>query len=620
MSDPIWSLTLATPLGDNALELVSFSGGERISGLFDFTLQAQTELPYVDPATLIGKPIDVTLTAGDGIARVFNGIASWVAQGSSRVTIEMRPWLWLATLSRNDRIFQNLTLVEIMTALFADYPGQAIRNDLVLTYAKIDYCVQYNESDFDFAARLMEAAGVAYYFAHAAGRHTLVLVDDPAKFPACANADTVPWQSLGGSNTWLSDARIEAVELEQRAVPDGYAAGDYNFVTPATTLLGSVGKGAVYDYPGGFTLKAEADAVSKRRAEELAALAGLLHGSSPLRHLASGTTFTLTGHPADAFNAKYVLLEVVHRAERRRYANDFTAFPATVPFRPARTTPRPRIPGAQTAIVVGLEGKEIWTDEYGRVKLQFHWDRLGQNDADSSCWVRVAQSWSGKSWGSFSLPRVGQEVVVSFLDGDPDRPLVTGCVYNGDNPVPYALPDNQTRTTIKTQSSPDATGFNELRFEDKAGEEEISVQAQKDLVVTVLHDATETVKNDRTVTVEEGNATFTVTKGDWTTDVSAGNATQTIKQDWKQDVGANATQTVTGDAKQTVSGNLTIEVTGNVSIKATGGMTLEATGALSLKGATVAVEASGALSVKGATVAAEAQSALALKGGVITLN
>ena len=627
MTDPAWSLALTTPLGATALTLASFDGVERISEPFHFTLHAHTALAYVDPAQLVGKAIDVTLIGGDGIARPFNGIATRLTQGNSECTIEMRPWLWLLTLSRNSRIFQKKSVVDILGEVFGDH-DRSFKNALVLTYAKIDYCVQYDESDFAFVSRLLEAAGIAYYFEHKPGTHLMVLVDDPAKFPVCGNAASGPWESLEGSSEWLADARVDDVRLDQRAVPDGFAAADYNFITPATALLGTTGKGEVYEYPGGFTLKADADVIAKRRAEEQASLAGLLRGTSPLRHLASGTAFTLTKHPADAFNAKYILLEVSHSAARRRYTNSFTAFLATVPFRPERRTPRPRIAGAQTALVVGPDGKEIWTDEYGRIKLQFHWDRIGQRDADSSCWVRVAQSWSGKNWGAFSLPRVGQEVVVSFLDGDPDRPLVTGCIYNGDNPVPYALPDNQTRSTMKTQSSPSATGFNELRFEDKAGEEELFVQAQKDLTITVLNNATETVKKERKVTVEEGNDTFTVTKGDWKSDVSAGSATHGIAKDWKQTIGGDATESVTGNAKQTVTGNLTIEVTGNVTIKGTGGITVESPAALSLKGATVAVEAKTALTLKGASVQLTASTAgsfdggtaLALKGGVVKLN
>jgi type VI secretion system secreted protein VgrG len=629
MSDPTWSLALTTPLGADALTLLSFDGTERISEPFQFTLVAHTGLAYVDPDALVGKSIDVTLKGGDGVGRVLNGIVARLTQGSSRCTLEMRPWLWLLTLARTDRIFQNKSVIDIVKAVLADYDGRTMRSDCVLSYDKIEYCVQYEESDFDFVSRLLETAGIAYRFEHEAGTHTLVLVDDPAKFPSCPNAATVPWQSLGGRNEWLSDARIESVELERSAVPDGFVAADYNFTTPATDLIGTTGNGKVYEYPGGFALKADGDNVSKRRSEELTALAGLLYGSSPLRHLASGTAFTLSGHPADPFNGKYVLLSVTHHAERRQYSNNFVAFPATVPFRPPRRTRKPRIAGAQTAIVVGASGKEIWTDEYGRIKVQFHWDRLGTNDENSSCWVRVSQSWSGKSWGAFTLPRVGQEVVVSFLEGDPDRPLVTGCVYNGDNPVPYALPDNQTRTTLKSQSSPDAVGFNELRFEDKKDNEEVFLQAQKDLVVTVLNNATETVKKDRTVTVQEGNDAFTVSKGNWTTAIETGNATHGVKGNSTVTIEGNSDETVKGNASQTVSGNLTIEVTGNVTIKASGSVAIESGTGMTLKGGTsVAVEAGTALTLKGLTVEVTASATgkfdgggmLELKGGLVKLN
>lgn len=637
MSDASWSLELTTPLGDGALSLQSFEGAEQISAPFQFTLVAGMGATWIDPKQLLGKSIDVTLKGSDGIARVFNGIAARVSQGSSQCVIEMQPWLWLLTLSRNHRIFQNLAVKDIIAKVIGDYPSAAMRSDLVLSYDKIEYCVQYGESDFAFVSRLLEAAGIAYYFEHKAGVHTLVLVDDPAKFPACPNAASVPWLALERGNAWLSDARVDEVTHEQAVVAAGYKAADYNFTTPATTLLGTIGTGVVYDYPGDFQLKADGDAVSKRRGEELAALASTIRGTSPLRHLASGTTFTLTGHPADALNAKYAFYSVYHQAERRSYTNRFIAFPAAVPFRPARVTPRPRIAGSQTAKVVGPDGKEIWTDEYGRIKVQFHWDREGKNDADSSCWVRVSQSWSGKSWGGFTLPRIGQEVVVSFLEGDPDRPLITGCVYNGDNPVPYALPDNQSRTTLKSQSTPSAEGFNELRFEDKAGEEEIFVQAQKDLNVTVLNNSTKTVKQDRTVTVQEGNDVFTVSKGNWTTDVSTGNATHGVKGNSTVTIEGNATdtvkgnwtRTVDGNGDDTVKGNLTINVTGNVTIKASGSVAIESGTGMTIKGGTsVAIEAGTALTLKGLSVEVTGSASgkfdgggmLELKGGLVKLN
>lgn len=621
MTDPAWSLALSTPLGADALALTHLVGTEAISRPFLFTLTASTPQPHVDATKLIGKPADVTLIGGDGVKRVLNGMVTRFAQSGTECTLELRPWLWLLRLSGNHRIFQKKTVADILSAIFADYDGSAMRNDCVLSYPTLEYCVQYGESDFDFVSRLLEDAGIAYWFEHAAGSHTLVLTDDPARFPPCPNAASVPWLALGSGRDWLTDVRVESVALEQRAVADGYRTGDYNFATPATALLAVAGKGKVYEYPGNYALKADGDPVARRRGEELAALGTLLHGTSPLRHLASGTSFTLTRHPASQYNRKYVLLEVHHEASRRDYSNRFTAFPATIPFRPARATPRPRIAGAQTALVVGPPDKEIWTDEYGRIKIQFFWDRLGKKDADSSCWVRVAQGWSGKNWGAFALPRIGQEVVVSFLDGDPDRPLVTGCVYNGANPVPYALPDNQTRTTIKTRSSANAAGFNELRFEDKAGEEEVFLQAQKDLNVTVLNNATETVKKDRAITVQEGNASFTVSKGNWTTAVSDGNATHRVKK--------NATVTIEGDSRETVKGNLAIDVTGNVTIKASGSVTVEAGTGLTLKGGTtVAIEAGTSLSLKGTIVEIKGSASgsfdgggiLELKGGLVKLN
>ena len=603
MSDAAtWSLVLTTPLAAEGPALTALDGTETLSEPFLFTLEAKSPGNYLDPAALVGKAAGVTLIDGRGAQRHIHGLVTRLRQDGSGCVIELRPWLWQLAFTRDNRIFQNKSVPDILAAVFAAYDNQAHKSALVLTYAPLDYCVQYAESDLDFVSRLMEEAGIAYYFEYSADAHTLVLVDDPGKFPPCPNAATLPWLVPGGGD-WLSDHRVESLELVQSMAAETYQATDYNFRTPATSLLAKAGKAGrtVYDYPGNYTAKADGDSVAKRRAEELGTLAAQLRGRSPVRHLTAGTTVTLSGHPAANFNGKFALYSVTHHAERRGYNNEFTAFPAATPFRQPRRTPQPRIAGSQTAIVTGPAGKEIWTDEYGRIKVQFHWDRAGQNDDKSSCWIRVAQSWAGTSWGAFTLPRVGQEVVVSFLDGNPDRPLVTGCVYNGDNPVPYALPDGQSRSTLKSQSTPGASGFNEIRFEDKAGEEELFVQAQKDLLVTVLNNSTETVKQDRAVTVEEGNATLTISKGNWTTSVATGDASHSVKGKLKEEIG--------GDAQQSVTGNLTIEVTGNVTIKSSGTVTVEATGALSLKGATVEITASASATIDGG-------GALNLKGGL----
>ena len=569
-----WSLQLTTPLGEDALILQSLDGEEAVSEPFFFQLTASAADITADGSKVVGKAACVTLVDGDGNKRHINGVATRFTLGPATCVIDLRPWFWLQSLTRNNRIFQDLAVPDILAKVFAGYSGAAFRNDLVLSYAKLEYCVQYGESDFQFASRLMEAWGIAYYFDHSETAHTLVMVDDPARFPACANIDALPFLTLGDQRDWLTNNRIEAVSFSQSVAPGAYKATDYNFITPATSLTATAGEGGatVYEYPGDYTLKADGETVAKRRIEELTARSAELSGASPVRHLVAGGTFTLAGHPNEALNQKYILLSVRHRAARREYANEFEAIPAKVAFRPTRDTPRPRIAGSQTAIVVGPSGKEIWTDEYGRIKVQFHWDQLGRNNEASSCWIRVAHTWAGAGWGAFVLPRVGQEVVVSFLEGDPDRPLVTGCVYNGDNAVPYALPDGQDRSTLKSRSTPSAAGFNEIRLDDKAGSEELFIQAQKDLNVTVLNNSTATIKKDHSVTVQEGNSTLTVSQG-----------------------------------------NLTINVTGDITIKATGAMTLQATGALSLKGATVQITADSSGTFDGGGV-------LNLKGGLVKLN
>jgi len=477
----------------------------------------------------------------------------------------------------------------------------------------------------------MEEAGIAYYFDHSESAHTLVMIDDPSKYPACPHADSLPFLPLPDDRDWLTDMRISSANLSQRVATAKFQTDDYNFITPSTELKATAGNGSwqVYEYPGRYTAKSDGDSVAKRRMEEIEALVKQLSGTSPVRHMTAGATFTMTRHPSDAFNGKYALYSVHHSARRREYGNTFSAFPADAPFRPPRRTVRPRVAGSQTAIVVGPSGKEIWTDQYGRVKVQFHWDQNGTKDENSSCWVRVAQNWAGTSWGAFALPRIGQEVVVSFLDGDPDRPLVTGCVYNGDNPVPYTLPDEQTKTTLKSNSSQGGGGFNEIRFEDAKDSEQIFVQAQKDMLVKILHDRTETVdhddtmtvKNDRKLTVSEGNATFTVSKGNETHSVEGTRSVTVTKAE---------THSNKADFSQDVTGNLTLQVTGDVTIKASGAVTIEAGTSLMVKAGTgLSAQAGTSLSLSGGTTMELKASAsgtvdgggmLNVKGGMVKLN
>jgi type VI secretion system secreted protein VgrG len=626
-----WSLQLTTPLGPDALWLEELQGSEYLSEPFLFELSMLADQDTVDASAVVGKSAYVTLIDGDGNKRYIHGLVTRFTQSERRCTAELRPWLWMLSLTSDCRIFQNKTVPDILTAVFQDCGQTDYRNDLVGGYSTLDYCVQFQETSFQFVSRLMEEAGIAYYFDHSDSAHTLVMIDDPSKFPACPHADSLPFLPLPNDRDWLTDSRIANADLSQRVASAAFQTDDYNFITPSNELKAKAGNGSwqIYEYPGRYTAKNDGDALAKRRMEEIEALVKELKGISPVRHMTAGATFTLTQHPSEAFNGKYALYSVQHNAQRREYSNLFTAFPADVPFRPPRRTARPRVVGVQTAIVVGPSGQEIWTDQYGRVKVQFHWDQNGTKDENSSCWIRVAQNWAGTSWGAFTLPRIGQEVVVSFIDGDPDRPLVTGCVYNGDNPVPYTLPDEQTKTTIKSNSSQGGGGFNEIRFEDKKDGEQLFIQAQKDMLVTILNDRTETVdhddtitvKNDRKLTISEGNATFTVSKGNETHSVQGTRSvtvtdaeTHSNKANFSQDVSGNFTLQVTGDLTIKSSGAVTIEAGTSLTVKAGTGLTAQAGTSLSLSGGTtMELKASATGTVDGGGM-------LNVKGGLVKLN
>lgn len=626
-----WSLQVSTPLGPDALWLDGLEGSEYLSEPFLFELSLLSDEDTVDASALVGKPACVTLVDGDGNKRFINGFVTRFGQNERRCRAELRPWLWMLSLTSDCRIFQNKSVPDILTTVFTSCGQTDYRADLAFSYPPLDYCVQFQETSFEFVSRLMEETGIAYYFDHSESAHTLVLIDDPSKYPACPYVASLPFLPLPDDRDWLSDLRIESADLSRRIASAAFQTDDYNFITPSTDLTAKVGNGSwqIYEYPGGYSAKNEGDRLAKRRMEEIEALAKQLSGTSPVRHLTPGGTFTMTGHPGGGFNGKYALYSVQHNARRREYANSFVAFPAEVPFRPSRRRPRSQLAGSQTAIVVGPSGKDIWTDQYGRVKVQFHWDRYGKKDENSSCWIRVAQNWAGASWGAFTLPRIGQEVLVTFVDGDPDRPLITGCVYNGDNPVPYTLPDEQTKTTLKSNSSEGGGGFNEIRFEDKKDSEQLYIQAQKDMVINVLHNRTQTVnhddtvtvKNDRSLTISEGNATFTVAKGNETYSVEGTRSTTVTKAE---------THSNKADFSQDVGGNFTLQVTGNVTIKASGAITIEAGTSLTLKAGTgLSAQAGTSLVLSGGTTMELKASAtgtvdggglLNVKGGLVKLN
>lgn len=554
-------LSLDTPLGKDVLLLTGFTGREEVSRLFRFELDMLSTNDAVDPTDLVGKGVTWSVQGPESEPRYFHGVVSRFAaagvnlQGLRQYRAEVVPWLWLLTCTRDCRIYQNKTVPQIVEAVFqdlsqTDFDAAQIKG----THNAREYCVQYRESDFDFVSRLLEQEGIFYFFRHEQGKHTLVLADQKGAYQDCAEKEVEYFQGDADFN------RVSRWEHRFEFRPGKWTQNDYNFETPSTNLKSSsttvlplkgTDKYERYDYPGGYAKTSDGGALTDLRMEEEEAAYEVVDGASTCRSFSPGGKFTLQKHDCKSEEGKaYALTAVEHEASEpgyvagvepgQDYRNAFTCIPATVVYRPGRTTPRPVVSGPQTAVVVGPSGEEIYTDKYGRVKVQFFWDRLGKKDENSSCWVRVAEGWAGKTWGTLFLPRVGQEVVVEFLEGDPDRPLVTGRLYNAEQMPPYTLPANQTQSGIKTRSSKQGStdNCNELRFEDKKGSEQVYFHAEKDFVrevenddkLTVSHDQTITVKNDRTETVQEGNESVTVSKGNRTTTISQGNESLEVKQ------------------------------------------------------------------------------------------
>jgi type VI secretion system secreted protein VgrG len=645
-------ITFTSPLGEDAFACTGFRGRERLSAPFEFTLDLVSENTGVAAGDLVGKAVGWAVNLPEDAPRLFHGVVRKLVagpradRGLRHYRAEVVPWLWLLTRTTDCRIFQNKSVDTIITETFDRLGFKDYKKQLQGSYPTREYCVQYRETAFAFVSRLMEEYGIFYYFEFAEDKHTLVLADSASAYFDCSPHGTVEYRP--------DMPRAEAVSEWDRAFefrPGKLAHTDYNFTTPSTSLLKSVdAKAAVaaisklelYDYPGGYPLAADGQALAKARMEIEEARFDTATGASCCSSFAPGAKFTLENHPTD--DESYVFVEVEHAATEEwvggggsgeaAYRNSFTCAPAAVAFRPEPDTPRPRIAGAQTAVVVGPSGEEIYTDKYGRVKVQFFWDRVGTKNENSSCWIRVSEMWAGKNWGMVFTPRIGQEVVVEFLEGDPDRPLITGRVYNAEQMPPYALPANMTQSGLKTRSTKQGgeNDFNELRFEDKKGEEDIYFHAQKDFHrfvendddLKVEHDQFIQIKNnreltvqegyekitiakgyrertvsegydkvtvskgDRSVTVSEGNESLTVSKGtrtvdvksDYTVTVQEGNRSITVNQ-------GNDTHTVkTGNREVNVdTGNDTHTVkSGNISVKASAGsITIEAAQSITLK-------------------------------------
>lgn len=526
-------LSITTPLGKDVLLVNNLAGTERISRLFSFHLQLladRDKASSVSANALIGQKVSVSLELREGGRRYFHGIVNQFAEGERDERFhyyqaEVVPWLWLLTLTSDCRIFQDMTVPEIIRKIFKEGGFTDFREALTRNYTKWDYCVQYRETDFNFVSRLMEQEGIFYFFEHQEDKHVLVIADSPRAHAPCPHQPEARYYADAGMGE--REDTVGAWKTEQTLRPGKYALRDYHFEMPSKTLevvepsvhvTNGHGDLEVYDYPGQYAqqfnkpaqrlgeVEPEARKLVKLRMEEEETPHQVISGFSYCRGFAAGYRFDLTGH----WNAKnpYVLLSVDHSVAQSPsyisdmmvdspYHNSFTCLPQMFPFRPPRVSLRPLVQGPQTAVVVGPAGEEIFTDKYGRVKVQFHWDREGKRDENSSCWVRVAQGWAGKGWGAMYIPRTGQEVIVDFLEGDPDQPIITGSVYNAEHMPAYDLPDFQTLSYVKSDSSKGGGGSNELRFEDGAGKEQVFIHSQRRMDVRALGSLYETNHADR---------------------------------------------------------------------------------------------------------------------------
>lgn len=546
-------MRIETPLGEDVLLLERFAGADGVSMPFEFRAGLLSQNPAVDASALLRKPVTIALRLVDDSEAYFNGIVSSFVQlesGADLLTAyeaTIVPSTYLTTIRWDCRIFQDQSVSDIISAVLDAAGITNYSLSLTASYAAREYCVQYRETDWDFINRLCEEEGIFYFFKHTSSSHTLVFADASSAIASCPGQASARVTGVAGG-VFDTDL-ISTTQLEQTVFTPKATLRDFDFEKPSVDLTAtdSIGEDAeeLYDYPGGYVTVDDGQRYAGLLAEQLQCLSQYLRGSSNCRAFRSGYKVELKEHIRADANQAYTLLRVGHKANDNNYrsttpvpfsySNTFEAIPNSTKFRPPRKTRRALVAGPQTAVVVGPSGEEIYVDQYGRVKVSFHWDRQGQKDGTDSCWVRVAQIWAGTNWGWITIPRVGQEVIVDFLEGNPDRPIITGRVYNADRMPPYALPDSKTQSGWKSRSSlgGGTADFNEIRFEDKAGSEQLFIHAQKDRLVEVENDETQDIGHDRSETVHN-DETITIQH----------NRTETVNNDESITIGHNRTESV----------------------------------------------------------------------------
>jgi type VI secretion system secreted protein VgrG len=618
-------------LGDDALSFRRLQGREELGRLPEYRLELlrAQRLDPIPAEKLLGTQATVKLLRAHDQFRYIHGWITSVDLGGAvgrfdLYRVELRPWLWHLTLGADSRIFQDKNVVQIIEAVFADYSSAKVDTSKLSGARRTrPYCVQYRESDFDFVSRLMEEDGIWYYFSHVDGQHTLVLCNSASAHVALPEG-TLAWSHVQKDDQTREDI-ITQWRYKQQLRPLKFTHDDYDHEAPASSLQKADQRTInypkpsdleVYDWPGLYAYPGDGGNAGQGAAAaklmvnrfETGHLVGTAH--TPCRSIAAGTTFDFSEHPQ--FSGSYLVTGLTFEADlgdeeatQATYGFGFKArvqlVPRAAPFANEARTPKPIVRGPQTAVVVGPPGDEIHVDRLGRVKVWFRWDRVGPKNERSTCYIRVATPWASKGYGVITTPRIGDEVVVSFLEGNPDRPLITGAVYNGDNLSAYALPGQATVSGIRSHSSKGggADNFNELRFDDKAGSEYVWLQAEKDFHRLVKHDATDEVVHDSQVEIGK-------------------NHTAAVGEAYDLKIGKTAKLEVGTDASAKVLGDLKVKVEGTTGLKVGGALDIKTDATLAVaSGGAMDIDAGGSLTISSAgSVTIKATSGVVIDGGM----
>lgn len=636
-------ISIDSPLGKDGLLLTSFQGSEHISDLFEFHLEVISEDLAITPDQLIGKQITVTIQNEHN--RKFNGYVSRFSFGEIKAdnlrqyNLTVVPWLWFLSKTNNHRIFQDLTVENIVSKVFKDLGFNDFKFNLGGTHEPRPYCVQHDETDLSFVSRLLEEEGIAYFFEHEDGKHNLVLTDQKNAYKAAIEKE------VGYSRGNKPDSQINQWEHLYEFITGIWSHTDYNFETPTKDLLTTkkttvsvplVDSFENYSYPGYYTEKPGGEELIKYRLEAEEAGHDTARASSDCSTFYAGGKFKLTEHDTANEKKTYIITSIHHKAYdssyfsghegQSEYGNQFVCIPDNVHFRPIQRHNKPIMRGPQSAVVVGPSGEEIYIDQYGRIKVQFHWDREGQNNENSSCYLRVVQPWAGSGWGTSFIPRMGMEVIVNFIDGDPDRPLVTGSVYNAEHMPPFS---SKTQSGIKTRSTKNGSpsNFNELRFEDLKGSEQIYLHAEKNLDTQVENDETHTIDHDRSKNIGNDESSSigknrTKSVGENQSEKIGKNKTIDVGVDHSESIGKNKVLSVGENHEESIGKDMAIDIGKNFKLTAgesivlktgSSSITMKKDGTILIKGKDITLQGSGKINVK-------ASSTVTIKGSKVTTN